>query len=103
MEQFPKEQLRMIGNETADFITARFLLKPGRTYEQAVTSFQPYSEIKEVYPERRNPLSRLLQPASSGRIQSRYIYVNNRFEGCAPWTILAALQMAIHSGEGQSV
>jgi hypothetical protein len=40
------EQLRIIGSETAEFTSARFLLKPGRNYEQAVKKFQPYTEIK---------------------------------------------------------
>ena len=93
------EQMRMIGNDTADFDAARFLLKPGRSYEQAVKSFQPYTEIKEVYPEGREALVYLLRPASSGRARTRYIYVNNRFEGCAPWTIVAALEAAIGAGQ----
>lgn len=88
------EQMEIIGNETADFLTARFLLKPGRSYEQAVNAFQPYTEIKEPYPAGRAALSRLLARATIGRTKRRYIYVNNRFEGSAPWTIVAALEAA---------
>ena len=88
------EQLRMIGGDTADFATARFLLKPGRTYEQAVNLFQPYTNIKEVYPEGRETLAKLLQPTSLPQARRRYIYVNNRFEGCSPKTIAAALSLA---------
>jgi uncharacterized protein YecE (DUF72 family) len=95
------EQMRMVGNETADFVTARFLLKPGRNYEQAVKSFQPYTEIKEVYPEGRVALSRLLARVAIGQTRRRYIYVNNRFEGCAPWTIVAALEAVIQDPTGR--
>lgn len=88
------EQMRMIGNETADFCSARFLLKPGRSYEQAVKAFTPYTEIKEPNLEARMALARLLSRSSLGRTKRRYIYVNNRLEGCAPWTIVYALEAA---------
>ncbi len=92
------EQMRMIGSETADFITARFLLKPGRSYEEAVKAFQPYTEIKEPNTEARTALAKLLGNAAVGRTRKRYIYVNNRLEGCAPWTIVAVLEAAISAG-----
>ena len=86
------EQLEMPGSFTADFATARFLLKPGRGYEQAVEKFQPYSEVKEEYPEARMALIDLLTtPAKPGRPGRRFLYINNRLEGCALWTIYAAI------------
>jgi hypothetical protein len=37
------EQMAIAGSETNPSLTAaRFLLKPGRKYEEAVTAFQPY-------------------------------------------------------------
>jgi uncharacterized protein YecE (DUF72 family) len=86
------EQIRMIGSETADFVTARFLLRPGKSYQQAKTGFHPYKEIKETYPEGRNALKELLRSSCFSRTRKRYIYVNNRFEGSAPWTISAVLE-----------
>ena len=86
------EQVRIAGEETADFVTARFLLKPGRTYEQAVKSFEPYREIKEANEEARNGIKQLLGKACFTRARKRYIYVNNRLEGSAPWTISAVLE-----------
>ena len=86
------EQMRMIGSETADFVAARFLLKPGRRYEQAVTAFQPYKEVKEAYLEARDALVQLLGKSLFSRTRKRYIYVNNRLEGSAPWTIAAVLE-----------
>jgi uncharacterized protein YecE (DUF72 family) len=88
------EQIRMIGSETADFVAARFLLKPGRTYEQAREGFKPYKEIKDPYPEGRAALAQLLGRACFSRSRKRYIYVNNRLEGSAPLTIAAVLAMA---------
>jgi len=92
------EQMRMIGSETADFVTARFLLKPGKSYEKAVQAFQPYTEIKEPNAEARMALAKLLGKAAVGRTRKRYIYVNNRLEGCAPWTIVAVLEAVISAG-----
>ena len=85
------EQVRIIGEEAADFVTARFLLKPGRTYEQAVKSFEPYSEIKEPNEEARTGIKQLLGRTCFTRTRKRYIFVNNRLEGSAPWTISAVL------------
>ena len=86
------EQMALPGSFTADFAAARFLLKPGRSYEQAVEQFQPYSEVKEPNLEARLALIDLLTtPAKPGRPGRRFLYVNNRLEGCALWTIYAAI------------
>ena len=48
------EQMALPGSRTnPDLIAARFLLKPGRKYEQAVKAFEPYDSIKEENPEAR--------------------------------------------------
>ena len=88
------EQIRMVGSETADFVTARFLLRPGKSYQQAKTGFKPYKEIKEPYPEGRSALKELLDRSCFSRTRKRYIYVNNRLEGSAPLTIAAVLEAA---------
>lgn len=86
------EQLAIEGSETADFLVSRFLLKPGRTYEQAVTTFQPYEKIQEMNEEARAAaktfLERLLKKGRHG-----YVYVNNRLEGNAPLTIQEILRL----------
>jgi uncharacterized protein YecE (DUF72 family) len=84
-------QIQLADSFTADFASARFLLKPGRGYDQAVKNFQPYTEVKEELPEARAALYELLAPAKQGRPNTRYIYVNNRLEGCAPKTILSVI------------
>jgi len=86
------EQMDLPHSFTADFATARFLLKPGRVYEQAVEAFKPYNEVKDVYPEAREALVRLLTtPADPEQNGRRFLYVNNRLEGCSLWTIYAAI------------
>ena len=81
------EQMRMVGSETAEFTSARFLLQPGTKYEQAVKSFQPYTEIKRPDQDARSALAKLLTPSGAAGTKRRYLYVNNRLEGCAPKTI----------------
>ena len=86
------EQLQIPSSFTTEFTTARFLLKPGRNYEEAVKTFQPYAEATEPNLEARMALIDLLTtPAKPGRPTRRFLYVNNRLEGCALWTIYAAI------------
>ena len=48
------KQMALPGSRTnADLVAARFLLKPGRKYEQAVKTFEPYDRVKEENTEAR--------------------------------------------------
>ena len=48
------DQMALPGSRTnSDLVAARFLLKPGRRYEQAVKAFEPYDSIKEPNGEAR--------------------------------------------------
>lgn len=80
------EQIALDGSETADFTVCRFLLKPGRSYDESVKAFQPYTEIKEPNEEARTVAERILQQSLEKK-RKGYIYVNDRLEGCAPLTI----------------
>ncbi len=92
------EQLKMIGSETAEFTSARFLLQPGTKYEQAVNSYQPYAEIKRPDQDARSAMAKLLTPAGDGRAKRCYLYVNNRLEGCAPKTIYEVVSKKLATG-----
>jgi uncharacterized protein YecE (DUF72 family) len=84
------EQLAMDEAFTAEFTVCRALLRPGRTYEQAVGRFQPYDRIQAPYPEGRAALSQLVRRARAERSKA-FVVVNNRFEGNSPATIAAVL------------
>lgn len=71
---------------TANFVVSRALLRRGRSYENAVQMFSPYSEVKDPNPEVRESLRELIRRAREERMEA-YIYVNNRLEGNAPITI----------------
>jgi uncharacterized protein YecE (DUF72 family) len=86
------EQIRIGGVLTAGFSVARALLKPGRTYQEAVELFSPYEEIREEYSELRTGLADAVgRCIAEGR--SLYAYVNNRAEGNSPKTIEAILDI----------
>lgn len=91
------EQMDLPGSETnPDLVAARFLLKPGRKYEDAVKSFQPYDRLREVNDEARRAAVRLIQSALKARKEGkRLIFVNNRLEGNALATLMAIVEMAL--------
>lgn len=85
------EQLAMSGSVTTDFVVGRFLLTPGRTYEQAVSAFSPYTETKAADPDARAAGRAVIAEAKKGKRPS-FIYVNNRLEGNALSTIEAMIE-----------
>jgi uncharacterized protein YecE (DUF72 family) len=86
------EQLRISGVLTAPFTVARALLRPGRTYREAVERFSPYEKIREENPELRAGLADLVRHCiAEGK--ALYAYINNRAEGNSPRTIEAILDI----------
>ena len=87
------EQMALSGSRTnPDLVAARFLLKPGRKYEEAVKTFEPYDRIKEENPEVRAAGRALISEGkASGPKRKTFLFVNNRLEGNALSTIVAML------------
>lgn len=92
------EQLDLAGSVPARFLVARALLRPGRSYADAVDRFAPYDRIREANPSLRRDLARLARTAAALRIPA-YLLVNNRAEGSAPLTIVAVARM-LAAGQG---
>ena len=90
------EQIALEGSFTTDYFAARFLLKPGRKYEDAVKAFSPYREVKEEVPSARIGMKELIarQPKKSS-----YVFVNNRLEGNALSTIAGVVDRTCPQGE----
>jgi len=88
------EQMALPGSRTnPDLVAARFLLKPGRKYEQAVKAFEPYDAIKEPNPEARAAGRALIaEQQVAGPNRRTFVFVNNRLEGNAISTIAAMLE-----------
>ena len=85
-------QLDLPGSVSATFLVARALLRPGRTYDEAVDAFSPYDRIQDPAPHLRRDLVRLIEMAVHARIPA-YLLVNNRAEGSAPLTVAEVLRM----------
>ena len=90
------DQLDLAGAITARFILCRALLRPGRTYAEAVDRFSPYDRIREPNPRLRRDLVRLVRTAAGLRLPA-YVLVNNRAEGSAPLTITAVARLLAES------
>jgi len=85
------EQAALPGSETnPSLLAARFLVREGRTFEQAVKQFSPYNEIQDPNPESRVAAVALAKRILNLKsIAKAFIFVNNRFEGHSPGTINA--------------
>ncbi len=83
------EQIALPGSRPhPQLVAARFLLKPGRKYEDAVKTFAPYDTLKEENPEARAAAKTLIaEGKAAGPQRKTFIYVNNRLEGNALATI----------------
>ena len=92
MPPVPEQMALPASRTAADTLAARFLLRPGRDYEEAVKLFSPYSEVKEPNTEGRVAGATLIAEAlTSQGARKAFIFVNNRFEGNALATIRAML------------
>jgi len=84
------EQMALPGSRTTpERVAARFLLRPGRKYEEAVKAFEPYNRTQEVNAEARQAGAALIREGITGPNRKTYVYVNNRLEGNALATIEA--------------
>ena len=86
-----RSQIAIPDSMTADFLVSRALLRRGRAYEEAVATFAPYMEIQDPNPEARESMRVLIGRAQDER-KPLFLFVNNRFEGNAPLTILSIVE-----------
>ena len=85
-------QIALVGDQLHDLHAGvRLLLKPGRSYRQAVDRFAPYRRVQEVSESARDAGARLIESALLKK-RRLYLYGNNRLEGCSPRTLAAILQ-----------
>jgi hypothetical protein len=88
-------QMDLPGSGTAPFSVTRFLLRPGRSYEDAVKRFSPYRDVGEVNDEARAAGARLIRAGrEAGPERPTFVYVNNRLEGNALMTLAAMIALA---------
>jgi len=95
-----KDQLTLGGSRTNPTLcAARFLLKPGRKYEESVKLFEPYDKVKDPNLEARAAGASLIKEGvDTGGRRKTFIFVNNRLEGNALDSIAAMLEEALVIG-----
>lgn len=88
------EQMTLPNSQTnPNLLGARFLLAPGRKYQDAVDLFSPYDRVQEINEEARRAGAALIDRALSPPVRAKaFVYVNNRLEGNAPQTIRAMIE-----------
>ncbi len=86
-----RSQISIPDSMTADFLVCRALLRRGRAYEDAVATFAPYTELRDVNEEARDSMRVLIGRARENK-QFLFLFVNNRLEGNAPATILSLVE-----------
>jgi uncharacterized protein YecE (DUF72 family) len=84
------DQVQLPGVFTADFTVVRALLAKGRTYEQAVKTFEPYDRTQEPNEGAREGMKEIVKRLLDGKFPA-FVFVNNRLEGNAPSTIEAVV------------
>lgn len=68
-------------------------MKPGRKYEDAVKSFQPYNKLRERNDEASQAGAALILEGQKAANRKTSIFVNNRLERNTLETIKAMLEM----------
>ncbi|HRQ89850.1 MAG TPA: DUF72 domain-containing protein [Bacteroidia bacterium] len=82
------EQMTVHPLEANPFVVARFLLTPGRSHEWSKEQFEPYHQLREIDPEAREAMGRILRKGIAGDGgRPTYFYVGNELEGNALHTI----------------
>jgi len=91
------EQMAMPGSVTnPNLVAARFLMTPGRKYDESLKLFQPYDRLREPDEDARKAGAALI--VGGERYEPRrktFVYVNNRLEGNALETIAAMIARAV--------
>jgi uncharacterized protein YecE (DUF72 family) len=79
-------QMGLEGAFSSGFTVVRALLSKGRTYEQAVKTFEPYELVQEPNKPAREALARIAERLRREG-KPAFLFINNRLEGNAPTTI----------------
>ena len=88
------EQMEIPESRTTDFAAARFLLTPGRQYQEAVDLFSPYEKTAAPDGQARKAGSSLLRDLVKTTGRPSFVYVNNRLEGNALFTLMKMVDEA---------
>lgn len=87
------EQRAILGTAGEGPLVLRWMLQPGRQYQQAKAAFSPFDRLQAADPERRSDIADLVRAALTEQ-KDVYVIANNKAEGSSPLS-LAALAKAL--------
>jgi len=68
------------------------MLTPDKTYEGTIQDFEPFDSLKKVDEDARSAAATLIDEGARTPSRYTYVFINNRLEGSAPWTIKAMVE-----------
>ena len=77
-----REQARRLRALARPERVVRWMLHPGRMYDEARADFGPFTELKDADPIARTGVLEVIRGAKAA-----WVVVNNKAEGCAPLSI----------------
>lgn len=95
------EQLEAAASFRPESFLSRVLLQPGTKYETAVEAFSPYDKVVSESPSVRREVALLIERALELGVPA-FVFVNNRCEGSAPFTIQGILENLSVDLKGQT-
>ena len=80
------EQMRLVPPETMPTLLVRWMLHPGRRYDEAKTRYQPFDRIVDDDRDHRQTIASLCLAALAAG-HPAFVIANNKAEGSAPCTV----------------
>ena len=80
------EQVRLVPPETMPTLLVRWMLHPGRRYDEAKTRYQPFDRIVDDDRDNRQTVASLCLTALTAG-HPTFVIANNKAEGSAPCTV----------------
>lgn len=80
------EQRAVLGAVQEGPLVVRWMLQPGRQYQQAKAAFSPFDQLQAADPERRSAIAELVRAALAAQ-KDVYVIANNKAEGSSPLSL----------------
>jgi hypothetical protein len=93
------EQLRLVPPAAISTLLVRWMLHPGRRYDEAKTRYQPFDRLVDDDHDNRQTITSLcLKTLASGH--ASFVIANNKAEGSAPCTVFRLAEHVVRAVAG---
>jgi len=93
------EQVRLVPPETMPTLLVRWMLHPGRRYDEAKTHYQPFDRIVDDDRDNRQTIASLCLTALAAG-HPTFVIANNKAEGSAPCTVFKLAEDVVRAVAG---